>query len=698
VSSTNPPVALLDGNRGAGGGHLFASAQPPLLEGFRGKALHELQEAGDIRGLFDEGIGALESAGDALVEIPGQHDDGQRGAAGCHDIEDVPAADLGQVQIQDKQIKDLPFEFVRPLSAIRRHDRLVARLAQHALERFTHGWVVIDNEQSASHREGEIACRLRTTSCKLILSRWVRFNMPAIEPGSCQPQSPEDSFSIYRGCAAQQPSLGFMRGTNYSKGGFRRITRLESPGQVRLLGFGVVVVCGSLLLFWVTRTTWDQLDQLQKEHSAVKSESFYLGVSLRSSIRSLNGKLLQFGLTREPSVRDAFLKESGELSGWMETNRQHLVEIADLRLLQRMELSKDLQLLEKATNAFKEYLQQTAPILAPGQPSEDLDTFEEVYGRVQGSSSGLLDICDELVKVQGHGFSQFLSETQDTLVDHQRLLEISSALILVLAGTLAILVYRGMIAPLRKGLTQSKTIIQRQEKLASLGILASGVAHEIRNPLTAIKFRLFSLKNSLPELSNNEDATLIANEINRLERIVKDFLQFARPSDPEMGRVALQRIVKEVHDLLRMQLERAGIHLKVDVGETVWVHADAQQIKQVLINLIQNAAEAIGRNGRITVGISKSTSELDGHDEPVGVVHVADTGRGIPRDVEARLFDPFFTTKERGTGLGLAVAARIIEKHGGMLRYETELNRGTTFEVVLPQATHDATANLVDRR
>ncbi|HVV72846.1 MAG TPA: ATP-binding protein [Verrucomicrobiae bacterium] len=489
-----------------------------------------------------------------------------------------------------------------------------------------------------------------------------------------------------------------MRGTNYSKGGFRRITRLDPPVRVRLLGFGVVVVCGSLLLFWVTRTTWDQLDQLQKEHSAVKSESFYLGVSLRSSIRSLNGKLLQFGLSREPSVREAFLKESAELNGWMETNRLHLVEIADLRLLQRMGLSTDLELLEKATNAFREYLDHTSAILASGPPPPELDTFEEVYARVQEASVSLLGICDELVKVQGRGFSEFLSETQDTLMDHQRLLEISSALILVLAGTLAILVYRGMIAPLRKGLTRSHTIIQRQEKLASLGILASGVAHEIRNPLTAIKFRLFSLKNSLPELSGNEDATLIANEINRLERIVKDFLQFARPSEPEMGRVALPRVVKEVQDLLKMQLERMGIQLKVDAGEPVWVHADAQQIKQVLINLIQNAAEAIGRNGRVTVGIRQATAELEGRTGPAAVLQVADTGKGIAPEVEARLFDPFFTTKERGTGLGLAIAARIVEKHGGVLRYETELNRGTTFEVVLPRVTNDATTNPVDRR
>jgi signal transduction histidine kinase len=117
---------------------------------------------------------------------------------------------------------------------------------------------------------------------------------------------------------------------------------------------------------------------------------------------------------------------------------------------------------------------------------------------------------------------------------------------------------------------------------------------------------------------------------------------------------------------------------------------DAGQIKQVLINLIQNAAESIERNGIITLGIHTGTAEFDGRTRQAVILSVTDSGKGISPEVEARLFDPFFTTKESGAGLGLAISARIVEKHGGLLQYETEVNQGTRFEIVLPWVENDA--------
>jgi signal transduction histidine kinase len=111
---------------------------------------------------------------------------------------------------------------------------------------------------------------------------------------------------------------------------------------------------------------------------------------------------------------------------------------------------------------------------------------------------------------------------------------------------------------------------------------------------------------------------------------------------------------------------------------------------EVLINLVQNAAESIRCNGAITLRIRREIVKLDGRDRPAAVFAIQDTGEGIPPEVQARLFDPFFTTEEGGTGLGLAISARIVEKHGGLLRYETELNHRTTFEIVLPAAEGNA--------
>jgi signal transduction histidine kinase len=488
-----------------------------------------------------------------------------------------------------------------------------------------------------------------------------------------------------------------MTGTNYSTGGFRRITRLVPQVKMRFVGFMLVVACGTILLSWITRTIWSQLDRLQKEHAAVKSESFYLGVHLRGAIRSLNDKLLQFGVSHDPIVRNAFIEESVELKAWIETNRFHMDKMVDVELLKSLEVSRQLEILQQAELEYDRYLTNSVELLAQTTTEGEEISFETLYRKVREISSSVFPICDNLVKAQRQGFSEFLDETQRTLVAHQRLLIVCSGLILGLAIALALLVYRGMIAPLRVGLSESETIIERQEKLASLGILASGVAHEIRNPLTAIKFRLFSMRKAVPQVAQNEDATIIGNEINRLERIVHDFLQFARPSEPRLAKISAARILKDVRDLLRVQLEKSAVEIKLEIAEPADVYADAQQIKQVLINLVQNAAETIGRNGTVTLALRSGTAELDERNRPVAILAVSDTGKGIPPEVEARLFDPFFTTKEGGTGLGLAISARILEKHGGLLRYETEINYGTTFEVVLPGLENDASEHTVDR-
>jgi signal transduction histidine kinase len=149
-------------------------------------------------------------------------------------------------------------------------------------------------------------------------------------------------------------------------------------------------------------------------------------------------------------------------------------------------------------------------------------------------------------------------------------------------------------------------------------------------------------------------------------------------------------LFSRVQGLLGSQLEKASIRLNLASSPTLWVRVDPQQIDQVLINLIQNAAESIGRNGTITLRARSSLTPLAGHATPVVILEVIDTGKGIPLKVQERLFDPFFSTKETGTGLGLSIAARIVEKHGGALQYQTEVDRGTTFGIVLPRVEKDA--------
>jgi signal transduction histidine kinase len=238
---------------------------------------------------------------------------------------------------------------------------------------------------------------------------------------------------------------------------------------------------------------------------------------------------------------------------------------------------------------------------------------------------------------------------------------------------------------------------ERQEKLASLGMLAAGVAHEIRNPLTAVKAALFTQQRRLqPGSREQADAKIMEREILRLESIVNDFLNFARPTEPELRSVSADLPLRETQLLLQPQLAHSNIELVVEDSSPMWIKADPGQIKQVLINLIQNAAESIGRAGRITLRAREDRKHLENGETEVVILEVSDTGRGIPAEVQKRLFDPFFTTKENGTGLGLSIASRIVQKHGGALQFQTHMNHGTTFGIVLPKITHERRENFVN--
>lgn len=465
-----------------------------------------------------------------------------------------------------------------------------------------------------------------------------------------------------------------MDETNYSIGGFRRITRLAPMVSARLVIFALVVGMGVLVVLWLQTSVGRQMRRLEGEFAALKAEAFFVGVQTRVNFRRLNDTLLASHLDEKTADLASFRKEATEFKRWLTTREANL------------STPKERDLFDQLEAAYARYLADTEQLLQAGDPRTERATFAVTYERVDQESQPFLDLVVNFVLAQQEAFNAFLQSSQETLFSLRHLLNLSLGLLLVAGSALAVLFYRGMITPLRRRLTESEKVIARQEKLVALGTLAAGVAHEIRNPLTAIKFRLFSFKQALPPpFRDHEDAAVISAEINRLDRIVKEFLQFARPAEPELARVPAQRLLQEVIDLLAPELQKAGIVLRLAPSEVVWFHADTQQTKQALINLVQNAADSIGRNGSITLGATPDTALLGGRSRAVVILSVADTGKGIPPEVEKRLFDPFFSTKENGTGLGLAIAARIVEKHGGLLRYQTKWNRGTTFEIVLPR-------------
>ncbi|MEJ2716787.1 MAG: ATP-binding protein [Deltaproteobacteria bacterium] len=229
----------------------------------------------------------------------------------------------------------------------------------------------------------------------------------------------------------------------------------------------------------------------------------------------------------------------------------------------------------------------------------------------------------------------------------------------------------------------SREHLQLAEKWALVGKLAAGVAHSIRNPLTSVKMRLFSMERSLAlSATQKEDFEVISEEIRHIDTIVNNFLEFARPPKLKMRSASPSDAVDLAVQLLRHRLD--SYNAKVEVirdGRLPEIEADPEQLKEVLVNLMVNACEAMVNGGTIQIQEEKSSSDTLG---PVVVIKVSDDGPGIPESEQTRVFQPFFSTKEEGTGLGLSIATRIVEEHRGWLDLESTEGKGATFVITLP--------------
>jgi len=236
----------------------------------------------------------------------------------------------------------------------------------------------------------------------------------------------------------------------------------------------------------------------------------------------------------------------------------------------------------------------------------------------------------------------------------------------------------------RSRLDRSRHQLLVAEKLASVGKLAASLAHEIRNPLTAMKMWLFSIGEAVRGNADLErKAGIISEEIARLESIVRNFLEFSRPLALDCRPQDVGPVIEQTLELLGPRFQGEKIRVSYLPRPALpQVMADAAQLKQVLLNLLGNAADAMaGGEIRITPNVEK-----DGSGRSMVVLRICDTGPGMPPDIQSRIFEPFFTTKENGSGLGLCIAAQIMARHEGGLVLESSTEKGTTFAVWMPLA------------
>ncbi len=232
-------------------------------------------------------------------------------------------------------------------------------------------------------------------------------------------------------------------------------------------------------------------------------------------------------------------------------------------------------------------------------------------------------------------------------------------------------------------LEKSRESLLQAEKMVLVGKLAAGMAHSIRNPLTSVKMRLFSLSRTL-SLSDpqEDDFEVISEEIRHIDTIVQNFLEFSRPPKLKIQMVSPSEVVDLAIQLLQHRLRSYDVDISVERNTRLpEIEVDPEQLKEVFVNLVVNACEAMKGGGSIVV-----REDVD-FVEPLGkvvVIRVSDSGPGMPESILSKVFQPFFTTKEEGTGLGLSIVARIIEEHGGRVNLISKEGEGTTFIITLP--------------
>jgi PAS domain S-box-containing protein len=226
------------------------------------------------------------------------------------------------------------------------------------------------------------------------------------------------------------------------------------------------------------------------------------------------------------------------------------------------------------------------------------------------------------------------------------------------------------------------TQLQVSERLAALGRITAGVAHEVKNPLNSMRLWLENLKESLPpdrDAGAQQAVQVLDKEIDRLDAVVKRFLDFTRPVELKLEATNLAELLKDVVNVAQPQMQKAGVELEELLGNGVpEVWADRDLLKQAVLNLVLNAVEAMPAGGELRVELMRRGEMAE--------ISVADTGRGIALENQQNIFQLFYTTRPGGSGIGLATTFRIVQLHNGSIDFQSETGRGTTFRIELPLA------------
>ncbi len=464
----------------------------------------------------------------------------------------------------------------------------------------------------------------------------------------------------------------------------------------------LITLAGGSVMMWYTYQT----DSLLKRMIDMDLAALQAAEGLKNALLNQKGFVSYYFLDGDPD----WLKKLGE---FRQSFKERLKEVRELA-----RTATDRATVDEIESEYAVYIRDKDKVIAFYKAGEREVGFE-FHWEVRSHFFKILELCEDYKDIHNRRIN--LTRTK-THAQAKRLRVIASTAIwtaILLGALLAFVLVTQILNPLRRlalhdgagskvesrdevkavshrvhslmeDVDQTKVELERSQehllqskKLALVGRLAAGMAHSIRNPLTSVKMRLFSMGRTL-DLSETqkEDFDVISEEIRHIDNIVQNFLEFSRPPKLKPQKVSPSDVVDMALQLLRHRLESYDAHVKLNRQRRLpEIMADPKQLKEVLVNLLVNACEAVGTGARIVI------SEQEGVIEPLGRVveiRVSDNGPGIHEAIQDKLFEPFFSTREEGSGLGLSIATRIVEEHGGRIDVRSQEGRGATFTIILP--------------
>jgi signal transduction histidine kinase len=473
-----------------------------------------------------------------------------------------------------------------------------------------------------------------------------------------------------------------------------------------LISLVAITLVGGLIMVWYTYRMESLLADLVDKNLA----AYQVAEALESALVQQSGDVSYFLL-------DGDSRWLEDLDGHRKTFRAQIEEARALTLS-----GSQKQVLDQIESEYLRY------IVLKDQSIEfykarDTDTGDRLLKEVSKHFSKVLELCRQFKDFYTKRIA-FLKAQSYAQAERLRLIAGTAVLVVLLLGiVLAFVLVNDILEPLRRlaqeanpgarpeetedevkvlsrsvrglieGIDQTQTELEKSrehllqaEKMVVVGKLAASMAHSIRNPLTSVKMRLFSLDRSLDlNPQQKEDFQVISEEILHIDSLVQSFLEFSRPPKLRMQTISPSELVDLALKLMTHRLESYQVGVQVERHERLpVVQADPDRLKEVLLNIMVNACEAMKGGGAILI---HEEATLDASLGRVAVIRIRDNGPGIEEGLRARIFEPFFTTKEEGSGLGLSIAARIVEEHGGRLSLEPEKGQGAEFSLILPLTT-----------